>query len=371
MIILKLLKIILVLFVIPELVGLLITRFIPKDKNNIIFAFVIGYIIEFAIAQLLSVPMIFAETTFIFFLQVYVLILLFLAILSIFVNVRRVKEIFKQTIQTIKNTPKLLSALVIILICVQIYGFVIYTHLDDDDSFYVGTAVTTIETNSLFKYSGMTGSEDGEQLALRYRLGPFPVYTAIIAKLIDIHPTIVAHTILPIVFLLVVYMLYLLIANELFKNDNKSSLLFLLIMNVIFIWGGYSGRNNFMFFFFRIWQGKSILANIIIPAVWLIIMKAEENEFKFIDFLLLIIVDLAGTFTTTMGIALVPVSIMVLWFSYEISKIMSKEFKITKSLKSMFMCLGSCIPSIVCGIIYFLPYVLTEGSYLFNLLYKG
>lgn len=371
MIILKALISILVLFIIPELLGLLFVRFIRNDKNNLILAFVIGYLTEFAIAQILTVPMILYEVSFTTLLKTYTIIISILAVLSFFINIIRVKEIFKATIETIKETPKLLTILVIVLIGIQLYGFVQYTHLDDDDSFYVGTAATTIETNSLFKYSGTTGAEDGEQFALRYRLGPFPIYSAIISQLINIHPTIVSHVILPCIFVPIVYMVYSQIANVLFRKDKKNVMLFLLILNIIFIWGGYSGRNNFSFMFLRIWQGKSVLANIIIPAILLFMIKAEDNGFKFIDFLLLFILNLAGTFTTTMGVALPPIVIMILWFSYEIYKITAKEFKLSSGLKSMGICLVSCLPCIICGVLHFAPYFLDEGNYLYNLLCKG
>lgn len=370
MIILKILISILVLYIIPELIGLLIVRFTKNDKNNLILAYVIGYLIEFAIAQTLTVPMILFELSFITLLKSYVIIITTLSIISFFINILRKKEIFENFFKVVNETPKILTLSVIILVGIQLYGFIEYTHLDDDDSFYVGTATTTIETNSLFKYSGTTGSEEGEQFALRYRLGPFPIYSAIISKLINIHPAIVSHVVLPCIFVPIVYLIYLLIANELFKKDKKSSMLFLLILNIIFLWGGYSGRNNFTFLFFRIWQGKSVLANIIIPLTWLFLIKAEENEFKFIDFLLLFTLNLGGTFTTTMGIALPPITIMVLWFSYEIYKITSKEFKVSKALKSMGICLASCLPCIICGFLHFAPYFLEYESYLRNLLVK-
>ncbi len=350
----KILMSILVLFVIPELVGLLLVRFTKKDKNNLIYAFLIGYLTEFAIAQVLTVPMIFSEVSFSTLLKIYVMILSVLSLISFIINIFRIKDIYINSINIIKEVPKILSIVVIILICMQLYIFLAYTHIDLDDAYYVGTATTTLETDTLFKYSATTGADSGEQNLLRYRLSPFSVYFAIISALINIHPTIVAHVVIPFIFVPLVYIIYLLIANELFKNEYKSSLLFLLIINIIFLWGGYSGRTNFAFMFFRIWQGKAVLCNIIIPAIWLILMKTEKNEFKFIDLLILFILNLAGAFTTTMAIGLVPIVLMVLWFAYEISKIISKEFKFTKCFKSLIICLISCIPCLAYGVTYFM-----------------
>lgn len=350
--ILKILLSILVLFIIPELLGLLICRFIKKEKNNIIFAFVIGYLLEFAIGQILAVPMILYEVSFSALFNTYVIIISVLSIISFLINIIRIKEIIKNIIQGIKETPKFLALITVILVGIQVYAFIGYAHIDDDDAIYVGTSTTILETDTLYKYSANTGSENGEQLHLRYRLGPFPVYTAIISKMINIHPAIVAHLVFPCIFVPIVYMIYGLIGDELFKKDKKQIFQFLIILNFVFIWGNYSARTNFTFLLFRIWQGKAVLANIIIPTAWLLLLKVEDNKFKLANFLLLFILNLAGTFTTTMGIALVPITVMVISFVLEMSRFNFKN-GILKTIKNLGICLLSCMPSIVYGITYF------------------
>ncbi len=352
----RILMLILMLFIMPELLGLLILRFTRKEKNNIILAFVIGYLMEFAIGQILTVPMIFYDVSFMNLFKVYMTIIIVLSAISLVINSLRVKELFISIIDYIKKVPKLLSLATIILIILQVYAFIGYAHIDDDDAFYVATATTSVQTNTLFKYSATTGSESGEQNILRYRLGPFPIYSAILAQATSIHPATISHVIMPITLVPITYMIYGLIADSVFKKDKKNTFLFLIILNVLFIWGNYSVRNNFTFLLFRIWQGKAILANIIIPAIWLLVIKAEENEFKLIDFILLLILNFAGCFTTTMGIALAPITTMLTIFILEISKINFKnlkEFKIFKSIKNLSLCLISCLPSIVYGLIYF------------------
>ena len=49
----------LTLFIVPELLGLLFLKFNKKEKSNLIFSFVIGYLLIFAVCQLISVPFIY------------------------------------------------------------------------------------------------------------------------------------------------------------------------------------------------------------------------------------------------------------------------------------------------------------------------
>lgn len=238
----------LALFIIPELLGFLILRFWKEQKNNIILAFVLGYIVEFAIAQLISVPLIFKGQTLTELVNIYVITISILSIISFLINIWRIVEILKELIENVKKMPILLTVLLVVLIGAQLFTLFKYGHIDDDDSFYVATATTAVQTDTLFKYSATTGSEEeSEQMLMRYRLGPFPLYYAIMSKTLDIHPAIVAHTILPVVFVPIVYMIYWLFANAFLKENKKDAVLFMIFICFLHIFSYYSGKNNFIF----------------------------------------------------------------------------------------------------------------------------
>ena len=349
--ILKLLMIIIFLGIVPELLGLLILNFWEKEKNNLILAFILGYILEFAIAQLLSVPMIFMQTSYTALFTVYTVITVVLSLISLFLLIKRlkkgsIKDIIKNTKEMIKSYPKLLSIVCLILIGIQIYMYVgAYSHVDDDDAYYVGTATTTIQTNTIFRFSPSTGSLNGEQNLLRYRLGAFPLFYAFVSSYIRIHPAIVAHIILPIPFLIVTYGIYYLIGYELFEKKHKSALLFVILMSFINVFGNYSVRTTFSFLLFRIWQGKAVLCNIILPLLILLFFKANEEKFKISICIIMFFVVLAGIFTTTMGIAIPPMMVGLLAILYGIHN---------KSFKDVIKCFICCLPAVVYGLLYIL-----------------
>lgn len=350
----------LALFIVPELMGLLILKFFKDEKNNLIFAFIIGYLAEFAISQLITVPLIYLGASLTLLVIILVIIFVGMSVASIILNYKNAKEIYESTLNYIKEIPKLQAVIVVVLVCMQIYAFVGYMHIDDDDAYYVGTATTAIQTDSLFKYSATTGEENSENKLARYRLGPFPIYSAVISKLVNIHPAIVSHAILPVIFIPLVYMTYGLIADELFKKDKKLISVFLILLSVINIWGNYSIRSNFSFLLIRIWQGKSLLANLILPAIIWLFIKLEKNNYNFKYCVLLSVTILAGIFMTTMGIALPPMELMLLAIVYEISKINFRNLKDSKEEKdnlkirgiNLAKCLGCCIPAIIYGLAY-------------------
>lgn len=344
--ILKCLVLIGLMFILPELIGLLFLKFWKNEEKNVLFAFPIGYAIEFGVAQLLTVPMIFFEIEYkILFLSFYA-ILGILAIMSIILNLKKAKEIFISIFEKIKELPKLVNILILIIIVLQCYMYIgKYTYINDDDAYYVGTATTSIQTNTLFKYSPTTGGTEGEQNILRYRLGPFPVYYALISSMVNIPPATVAHVILPIGFIIAVYCIYYVLGYEVFDKNIQSTCLFVLILSVLNLFGNYSDKSTFSLLLLRIWQGKALLSNFIIPLIFVLMLKAEKCEYKFISCLLLTITILAGVFTTTMGIALPVIVIGVLGFIFGIKD---------KSIKNMFKCFLCCVPALIYGAIYFL-----------------
>ena len=349
-----------ILFIAPILLGFLYIRLNKyEESKSILLAIVVGYIIEFAICQLITVPMIFLEYSFTILFNTYMSIIAVLSLISIILNIKQIKEICIYNFKSIKAFPKLLTIVTIILIAFQVYGFVGYAHIDDDDAYYVATSLVTINTDSLYKYSPTTGSSEpgGDQDVYRYKLAPFPVFTSIISKTIDIHSTIVAHLIIPIVFVPIVYILYGLIANELFGKDKKNVFLFLMIMCILHLWGGSSIRSNFAFLLFRIWQGKSILANFIMPAILFFFIKAEKHSYKFGFCFILFLIILGGVLTTTMGIGLPPMMLVLLCFIYEIVKIDFKNLKNNNyklHIMNLFKSLACCLPSLVYGILFIL-----------------
>lgn len=344
--ILKLLLAVLILGIIPELLGLLMLRLWKKEKTNLVLGLILGYILEFTIGELLSVPMILIEYSYSLFLKLYVIIILAFSAVSLIITIFNLKNIFETCVKVIKEIPKVFTVLVMALVIMQIFVYIgPYMHTDDDDAYYVGSATTTIETNTLFKYSPTTGGTAGEQLAMRYRLGPFPIYYAILSSLLKIHPALIAHEILPAVFLSLVYLLYYVIGYELFDKNIKKATTFVFFMSLLNIFGNYSNRTVFSFLLFRIWQGKSLLANLILPLTMILIIKFEKDEQIIIPWFNLILTVIAGVFTTTMGIALTPIVIMSLAFVYAI-----KDKSLWNFIKS-----GICvIPAMIYGIMYFM-----------------
>ena len=353
------------LVIIPLIIGMLITKFMNKEKNNLFYSIIIGYFIEFAIYQIFTIPFTFKKQSFSSLYYTCFGIFTLLCIVSIIVNRKELKHIFKKFVDSIKETPKILTLIVCLIIGVQCYYEFSYMHIDEDDSNYVAKATVTWQTDTLYVYED-TGEEYTEY-PVRYIFSPFPVYTASVAKFTGFHPMGIAHNIFPVGFLILMYITYYLLGLKLFKDDKRCSLIFLLFINIIYLFGDDGNlHSNFRFALVRLWQGKAILGNLIIPAIIVIYNSFIESKTKLIYWLTLLLTMFASCFVSTMGVALGFIIILALTIIYSFGSIEIKNpFKLADIKTSIVSFLRVGILSLLCvfpNILYAVLHALEKGG---------
>lgn len=235
--------------------------------------------------------------------------------------------------------------LAVVMIAVQIFIAVFYAHMDADDAFYVGTASTAVETNTVFSIDPYTGAPY-KRLPRRYVLSPFPVLLGIISRLCGgLHPAVVAHVVYPAVFLTAVYLCFYYMSVKWFPKDWHSQGIFLVFAAVVTWFSGFSVYTAGNFTLIRIWQGKALLTALLLPFTfylsWCILMEKESSY----SLLLLLMANLACCHVSSMGIMLSPIMIGIFAVMG-----MCKNRSFGIFVKGI-LC---CVPSIFLGVLYLL-----------------
>ena len=308
--------IILLMFGIPILLGLGILKFDKKGNKNICLAIILGLFLELLVFELLAIPMTFLGCSFTLLKYSWLVIMIILSGVSIFLNRKNTKEIFEKNIEGLKKSPKILTIVFLILLVLQCYFPCRYMHEDYDDSNFVAKAVIAIDTDTLFKYND--AGYEYEEFPTRTVLSQFPHYTATIAALSDIHPTILAHTIFPVVFIIMAYGLYYVFGMTLFKKDQTKTMVFLILLSVIYIFGDYSRYTNFVRLLYRTWQGKSLLANITIPFIWYVFIEYIGKENNKLGWFILCLALGGSIAFSSMAFILPPMMVAILILLYAI-----------------------------------------------------
>lgn len=327
--------------ILPISLGFGILKFDSNDNKNIFFAFPLGFFIEWLVFEIISVPMAFIGLSFYTLRNTWLIIMILLFAFSIYVNIKDLKEIAKQNIQIIKNMPRTLSIIFLIIVLFQCYVSFKYMHEDYDDSNFVAKATIAIDTNTLFVYDDQ--GLEYNQFPTRHIFSQFPYYTATISTIIGIHPAIMAHTILPVILLILAYDIYYLIGMSLFKNNYEKTFVFLILLSISYMFGAYSRYSIYVRLLSRLWQGKSSIVNIILPFIWYIFLEYIGKEKDTFYWWVLAVVLWSSVLLSSMALTLPIITAGLLTIIYMIKD---------KKIEYLFRLSLCCIPSISYGIIY-------------------
>lgn len=329
------------LMIIPCFIGLWVIKYAKRDNKNILLAYIIGIFVEFLVFEMLAIPFTFLKYSFHSLKNTWLVIILILLGISIFLNRKNFKEIIKDNFEKIVAMPKILTIVFLGLLIFQGYMGITYMYEDFDDSNFVAKATIAKDTDTLFVYDDVGGKYDS--FPMRHVFSPFPYYTAMISELVGIHPAIVAHTIFPVAFLIISYVVYYLIGTSLFKGDRKKTIVFMIILSLLYIFGKYSRHALFVRLLGRAWQGKSLLANITLPFIIYLFLEFLGEEKDGFYWILLFITLWAGDLLTSMAIFLPLIEAGVLVALYTIKD---------KNIKYILKFIPCCLPNIIYGIMY-------------------
>ena len=163
------------------------------------------------------------------------------------------------------------------LLLFQMYMAFSRAFFDGDDAYYVAQSVIAEQTDVLYRILPYTGLST--LLDWRHALAALPIWEAWLARISGIHPAIIAHTVLPLVILPVTYMVYFRIGMRLFHCDSRKTAMFLILVNLLQIFGNTSIYSSSTFFLMRTWQGKSILCNLVfLTTIWILLRLWDEKK---------------------------------------------------------------------------------------------
>ena len=321
------------LVILPWLGGVFYFRRDTKDWDEYILA---GYVLLFAITELLSLAAIFGKMPLHVLTGAYALVSVLLAAGGIWVIYKK-----KKAREPLMKKPEFSRELVLaaVLILIQLAVVAAFAHMDEDDAFYVGTATTAVQTDSVYAVNPYTGA-DYKKLPSRYVLSPFPAFLAVVSRLCGgFHPAVVAHTIFPPVFILLAYLVLFQYARVFFKGKIKEQGIFMILC----AFSGYSVYNSEIFTMGRIWQGKAALAGVFLPFLFLLCMEIFMQEKPGYPWSLLVLANGACCLLSSMGIMLAPL-MMGVFLLLSLVKF--------RSLRRLWKGIVCCLPSLILGVLY-------------------
>lgn len=192
-----------------------------------------------------------------------------------------------------------------------------------DDSYYVSLSLTNIDSAAIYMTEPSMGENvEGKVPFDATELIPtFELQIAIWAKISSISPTIICHSLIPMIVIMMSYLAYYYLSETFFK-DKKYAKIFLIILEIIFLFTGFSNRFRPGYLLTRGWQGKTLFLNISLTMIIASLIKMDK-EINKKDVIILIASNLFSLSLSSTAIYIIPFTYM----SFGILKLIQRKWK--------------------------------------------
>ena len=374
-------------FLLPFLTGLLPVSLLPCEKRRIPLVVLSGYLATFALFELVGLPILIWTATGDFKLLVRLFLILDLIwILAGCVRCGRTGGLrlpyladsllakfhsgpsFRSSLPTDRassitsesTTDSAKSApfghgiapdsdtvfwwiIFLLLLGFQLYMSYTRASFDGDDAYYVAQTLQTWQTDTMYyyvPYTGVSTSLDG-----RHAMALMPMWIAFVARICGTHSTIVTHSMMPLILIPVVDIVLYQLASELTRDLPRQSQqrrlpAIMIVCAVLQIFGNSSIYTPETFLIMRTWQGKTMFACLLLPALFVLLLRVlrfDRSEARWC-WLTLVLLNLAAGFCTSLAPALISGLFLLAAFLIRILK-RQKGF--------LLAALAACIPSIL------------------------
>jgi hypothetical protein len=322
----------LLLIVLPAWIGIIWVNAIKPEGviRSIIIAWVSGFVTMMAVAQLMLVPMVLRRINFSVFMSAAgaaygVLALVSLAILfkrKAFVDYSREDFVIEEDVMYSlpeDDDPQgkwwiLFLCGALLLIFLQSIGSGLFQHIDDDDSRFIAEQVIAVNAGTMYKENLIGGRLEYWNLGdmKKDMISPWTMFVALGCKVSGIAPAIFSHNLFPIYMVLMCYAVYTLLGMKLFPNNREKLSIFLIFVCALNIYGYFSTHTTQAVFLLRIWQGKAIVAALMIPfmtyLMWCI-MDGKTKRANIPLYLLAAAASTAASLASGTGITIIPIMV--------------------------------------------------------------
>ena len=313
-----------------------------------------GFMLMCVIFFVFAVPMITLRLHFHVLVYSWVFITVVLCILSVIYGLRnaKVKQDEASAVQEekkVKAGADVFTVMVwtaaVLMIAFQTYLLTFNMHVDTDDARFVAEAVEAVDYDTMLirhaitnEYIGRVAGEQTKEVT-----APYPLFIALMSKLYGIHPAICAHTVFPALFIPLCYVVFGIIGAHVFEGDMLKRGLFLLFLSVIHLFSFETIYASGYTLLTIIWQGRSILAMIMLPLLWYFLMRVSDSErVRREDYVYILMAAVACAMLSNMGAVLAGVMTAVYAV---VNGVRLRSFK-----TCVFM--GLCmVPDVVCVLI--------------------
>lgn len=256
-------------------------------------------------------------------------------------------------------SPFLIIAMLVIAYQMAMYVFKM--HLDEDDARWIAEANDALVKNRMLLHNPATGEYIGRFVGEMTKdvFSPWSMYLAWLSRVTGIKAVVIAHTFYPPILLGLSYSAYYEIGCQLFKGKQERGI-FLLMVSVLNLFMAGNAYTQSVFTLTRIWQGKAVVAAVMIPTIMAIILRVQYRD-EIRDWVLLIMAGGSCCLFSGMGIAIGLLLLGIYGLYVVVCMMVSTARHSEHKWKDFSIRAGLWLASLMPGIMYGLSYLCLKG----------
>ncbi len=184
-----------------------------------------------------------------------------------------------------------------------------------DAAYYVANVTTNVDTNMINVYDAFTGSWQ-DHFELRYVFATYYAADSVVCCLTGLPALIETKIVMSVTVMVIVNMLYVLLCRQFFKEHASALLMYVLMVAVNFLFISNYTTSNFLMT--RTYEGKTVVGNISLIAIFILYMMMVSEGPKRGSFLKLFIVSLGTATVSSTANMVIPAEICILFVPYAI-----------------------------------------------------
>lgn len=235
-----------------------------KMKQDSSMAVILGYLLYFSLFEIITVPLTLLWVPLRGFSIGWGIFLALTVVLSLVLLGRKWMEQLRGINMVWKEHSWMLF-LAVAVIMLQCMIVAVYQDSTADASFYVGTVSTSVYTGTMFRYDAYTGNIL-KNFQSRYVFSAYPMHNAVWCELLGIHPIVESKIVMSVINVLISNLIIYQIGKRLFQDEKKKADLMVAFVCLLQLFTNTIYTSG-TFLFTRAYEGKSLLANVAIPAV--------------------------------------------------------------------------------------------------------
>lgn len=165
-------------------------------------------------------------------------------------------------------------------------------HYDADDSFYVSSVEQNKSSQHLYVYDPSSGNH-GLAYPKVYKFEGWEMFEASLSRIFQLSTLETVHGLVPFLVIPLVFVAFRKIYNDLLE-DRRLTYLALSLLFLMLIFGGYSIYSQGTFLLGRTWQGKAILAGLIMPLQLFALYKCYVAPRSWKPFFAVLVINIAA-----------------------------------------------------------------------------